>query len=739
VKPTEVTGERPLRVDRGAVVVVVPLRTTDGELAGELRGAVEQRGCQSLVLLLGPQDTVEVVAQELVKAGDEGSVAWLACDAPGEARCINLAARASRPGDLALLLPRVRVGAGWLARLRRAAMSDSTIASASPLLLRDGPVALSDTRGQASFALTVASERVAQGAPRLYPRIGGAAPGCAYIRRPALDLAGPFDEALALESALADFSMRVAASGFVHVVADDALADIPGGVTGRFADGTPVGAVEDTLVRDERGPLRRSTKRAQTLLRPVCVTIDVRALAPSVGGTQTYVLQLVTALAEQETVALRLLTPPDLSDRAADALDCLPHVEQLTYEQAANGEPSLSDVVYRPQQVFTPEDVTLLRRVGERVVICQHDLIAYRNHSYHRDLDSWRSYRRTTRLALAAADEVVFFSDHARSDALREDLVPADRAQVVGIGAEPVRSAVGASVPPRGLSPDDPFLLCLGTDYAHKNRPFAINLLARLRELGWQGRLVLAGPHVPYGSSREHERARLARDPELARLVTDLGTIEEPAKNWLYANARALVYPTLYEGFGLLPVEAASAGLPCLFAAQASLAELAGEAATLVPWDSNASAVAVLPLLSDGQAREKHLDQLRAIPLPSWREVAGELVSVYERCLDAPSAPAAPRMWQELERENYVARLDRDISHLKQTSQEYQDAYHALNARVEAGLPLIDDGGLLTRAQQRGLMRVASRRHLGALALAPFSLLGRVHAAHGTDASSDER
>ncbi len=406
---------------------------------------------------------------------------------------------------------------------------------------------------------------------------------------------------------------------------------------------------------------------------------------------------------------------PDLSQRAGDALagGDVPDVELLSYEQALEGRP-LTDVVHRPQQVFTPDDLALLRLVGERVVIGQQDLVAYHNHSYHPDIDSWRAYRRTTRLALAGADQVVFFSEHARRDVLAEDLLPEGRSHVVGIGADALEVPGSPGRPPEGLPVGEPFLLCLGADYAHKNRPFAIELLGALRQLGWSGKLVLAGAHVPHGSSREREQKLLSEAPELAAYVLDLGPAGEPDRIWLYAHARALLYPTLYEGFGLLPLEAARAGLPCLFAPQASLSEIAGGAATLVPWDAHASASAVLPLLSDGPARDSHIARLRSLPIPGWSEVARQLVAVYEHALAGQPSEAAPRAWQELDRENYIGvRLDQDISRLKQIAQEHQDAHHSLEARVSTGLPLIDNDGLLSRAQQRGLMRAPSPREVG--------------------------
>jgi hypothetical protein len=144
-----------------------------------------------------------------------------------------------------------------------------------------------------------------------------------------------------------------------------------------------------------------------------------------------------------------------------------------------------------------------------------------------------------------------------------------------------------------------------------------------------------------------------------------------------------------------------------------------------VPWDSDTSAAVVLPLLDEGAARADHLAELRSLSGPAWSEVAGKLIGVYEQAVTAPPSEAAPRSWQELQRETYVGALEREVDHLRGVAQEYQDAYHRLEGRVSTGLPLIDDDGLLSPAQQRGLMRIAGRRRLGTVMLAPFSLLGR--------------
>jgi glycosyltransferase involved in cell wall biosynthesis len=745
--------------ERGSAVICIPVLAADERALATVRAILERSDPAVAILLAGPAAQIERIVDGLPAELrlDERTMGLVAQEG-GQVAAVNEAMRVSRPADMALVAPGCLVTSEWLGRLRRAATSDSVVASATPLSIGGGgvdlfaagsnePVGLPARVELARLVSAVeprhsgeAVERTARqvrdSALRLRPRIATMGPGCVYLRRATWELAGPLDRDCALSRALDEMAARATALGLIHLAVDDVLVfGLPGEqpsagdqVVRRATEDAPGEAlghqVRETLGDDESLPLRRSLNRARTTLGGFSVTIDARSLTASVGGTQTYVIELILALAREPELAVRALVAPDISARARDALATVPEIELLTYEQAIDNA-SMTDVVHRPQQVFTPDDLALLRLLGNRVVVGQQDLIAYHNDTYHPDVDAWRAYRRTTRLALAGADQVVFFSEHARRDALAEDLLPERRAHVVGIGADALEPAGPLGDPPGGLSADEPFLLCLGADYAHKNRPFAIELLAALRELGWEGRLVLCGAHVAHGSSREHEVERLASNPALARNVADLGPVEEASKRWLYAHARALLYPTLYEGFGLIPLEAARAGLPCLFAAQASLSELAPEAATLVPWDARASAQAVLPLLSEAPARDEHLAKLRSHSVPDWGEVARALHAVYEQALTAPPSEAAPRVWQELDREDYIVRLDEDVAKLKLIAQEYQDTYHSLAERVSFGLSLIDSDGLLSVEQQRALMRIASRGRLGALALTPLSLLGR--------------
>lgn len=680
------------------------------------------------VVVAGARSAIDSIMQALgtdrLAEPIEGAIVE-APEGPGEV--VNAAIRATSPADVVLLAPGVGVHPEWLTQLRSAALSDTSIASASPLF-----------RGDA-----MAARAIAGGSLKLRPKLATIGPDCVYLRRGALDLANPASASDTLQQALARAAPQLISLGMVHVAADDVMLNSPPASGAPSSPQASIDALQDTemqrvLSEDPRGALRRARRSGAVALRPISVTIDGRSLTSTVGGTQTYALGLITALAQTQRVTMRVLVPPDLSERAAAALSASPEVELLSTEQTLDGVPR-TDVVHRPQQAFNPEDLALLRLLGERLVLTHQDLIAYHNHSYHPDLESWRRHREVTRLALDEAEQVVFFSEHARRDALTEDLLTERSAHVVSIGREPLEPASGAgSQPasgansqradgagsqPAGVDSGEPFLLCLGADYAHKNRPFAIELLCALDELGWSGRLVLAGPHVPYGSSRDRERLLLEAHPRIAQRVCDLGPVDEPTKRWLCANTRALLYPTLYEGFGLLPLEAAHWRVPCIFAAVTSLVELAGEAATLLPWDAKASAARVLPLLIDGAARDAHLATLAQLHAPTWDEVAQQLLAIYELAATGPPSIAASLRERDLQ--SYVT-LAQELRYHRDLAKEYHDLYCSLQDRVSAGLPLIGDDGLLSPEQQLGLMRVASRRITRTILLPPLGLLGSI-------------
>ena len=667
-------------------------------------------------------------------------------------KAVNRALARLASADVVVVSEPCCVTAGWLERMRVDARADSNTATASALADQGTALAIGEALaigGQDETTgadLARLSEQLAISGLALRPRLSAAAGPCVYVRREALELVGELDEELELRWALeVDFAQRCVLAGLAHVAADDVLVQ-------RLAPGGEAGAQQlpDTLEQrhpqlSERraladsGVLALALEAARGPRARMDVTLDARALDGAVTGTQVHILELIRALAATGRLALRLLVRTERIDPATLALlEELPATEILAFEELSPCAPR-STLFHRPQQTFSPEDVALALALGERFVLSQLDLIAYRNPGYFADADSWQDYRRASRHGLCAAERVVVFSEHTRRELLSDALVDEERIRVVPPGLDH-RTTVEPQRPaelddPAGAELADGFLLCLGTDFRHKNRLFALRLLASLRAAhDWRGSLVLAGTHIPIGSSLELERAFLAAHAELGDAVVSLGAVSEPEKAWLLAHAGAVVYPSVYEGFGLVPFEAALGGVPCVFAAQSSLAEEApAGTATIVPWDADASAAAVHALLTDADARARHVDALAAAARElSWQAAAEAFVEIYRQAALAPVRDAATLSRDIPERERRLSvEHELEVAQLVREREHARRMYDELNAEVGSGLSLIGPHGTLPDGLQRALLALSAHPRTSRLvfgALARSFLAARVFA-----------
>lgn len=427
------------------------------------------------------------------------------------------------------------------------------------------------------------------------------------------------------------------------------------------------------------------------------VAIDARELARPPDGTRVHLTEVIVALAGTGAVTLRAIVPHGLDAAIRERLAAADGLELLTPEAAAQRPPA--DVVHRPHQVSAPADLAVLARLGRRLVLTQQDLIGFRQPAYFPSEASWQGYRALTRRALAASDHVVFFSEHVRGDALAEGLLEPTRGSVVPIGVDHAgrggpsararqREPAGAgALADTGTTAGAETIVCLGTDLVHKNRVFALQIAAELRARGWRGRLVLAGPHVRHGSSREAERAEIAAHPGLAAAVLDLGALSPGELEWLLARTRLVLYPTREEGFGLVPHEAAAHGIPCLWAPGGALGEHLDDAlAGIVPGDAAASADRALVLLRDEAERRRLLDGVRAFGAALRWSCSGEaLAALYARCLAEPPAPGATL-------ERTAGLMGDELS--------------------EDALRLLGPGGAIPRDLERPLLALATRPRL---------------------------
>jgi glycosyltransferase involved in cell wall biosynthesis len=580
---------------------------------------------------------------------------------PGDVPAAWNAAAARFPGAALVLVDEAtEVGPSFLEDLLDAAAAEPDAATVTPL--SNSAAFLSAPRRNLPWPLlppelTVADAagRVRDASLKLHPLTPTALPHLVLVNAAARALAGPFDVALAPGEALAAFCARATAAGLRHIVADEIYVGHRGVGQAPDADADLAVAIDDAA-HDRHSRLARALLAASVVLEPLSVTVDARPLgATHVTGTTVHLVELIGALAAREDIRVRALLPARVGDDAAAALAAMRGPIEAVDAAMPFHQLDRTHVVHRPWQVESAHELAQLDHLGERTVITNQDLIGYRTPSVFESAARWRDYRTATRDALGLAAMVLFFSRAASDDALADDLVTPERARVVPLGARNEHLALApASAPPAALAAAGgrPFLLVLGNRFRHKNIRFALEVLAALRtDLGWDGDLVIAGAEVLHGSGSGEDAAWLLQHPEHAPHVHTVGAVSEGEKAWLLDAAAAVVYPTTYEGFGLIPFEAAAAGTPCLAAPVSALHDtLPAELALLVPWDPAASARRALPVLAPGAAREALVDGLRAAAAPlTWAATGAALVAAYRAAVRLP-APQTVRLADDLAR-----------------------------------------------------------------------------------------
>ena len=171
------------------------------------------------------------------------------------------------------------------------------------------------------------------------------------------------------------------------------------------------------------------------------------------------------------------------------------------------------------------------------------------------------------------------------------------------------------------------YVLGLGTVEPRKDLPTLVRAFDAVAAQNADVRLVLAGPDgwgvdaLTAAMDGAHHRARIVR----------VGWVDDQVRADLLAGATALAYPSVYEGFGLPPLEAMAAGTPVATTRAGALPEIVGDAAILVdPGDVDGLAGALSELLDDESRRDELIAAGRArVALFGWDRAANELTRLY--------------------------------------------------------------------------------------------------------------
>ena len=243
----------------------------------------------------------------------------------------------------------------------------------------------------------------------------------------------------------------------------------------------------------------------------------------------------------------------------------------------------------KPGLFFSPGYAPPLTWSGP-VVFTVHDLI-------HVDVAEERSrfktlyYDRVVRPAMARAHRVLTVSEYSRQRLLEWSGVAPEQVVVVGNGVDAAFSPVG-----RAHQPGYPYIFYVRNTKPHKNVARLLEAFAQmdLPDL----RLVLSGQA---DEATRHQALRLG----IHEQVMFAGRIPEADLPAYYRGAAVVTMPSLYEGFGLPPLEGMASGVPVVVSNVTSLPEVVGDAGLLVdPNDASSIADGLIRALTDTALRE---------------------------------------------------------------------------------------------------------------------------------------
>ncbi len=281
-----------------------------------------------------------------------------------------------------------------------------------------------------------------------------------------------------------------------------------------------------------------------------------------------------------------------------------------------------------PDLLFVPAHVLPLVR-PRRTVVTVHDLGYLYFPQAHPPLRRLELHL-STLWNVRVADRVIAVSRATKDDLVRRYHVSAERVRVVYHGVEErFRPTSDPAIPSRyGLPPR--YLLYLGALHPRKNLERLLEAYAGLPED--TPPLVLAGPRGWYFERISAAISSLG----LGRRVLLPGYIADEDVPALLSAAVALVYPSLYEGFGLPALEAMACGTPVIVSGTSSLPEVVGEAGLLVdPLSVEGLRAAMARLLADERLRaELGRQGRRRAGLFTWECCARETLKVLEEVLE---------------------------------------------------------------------------------------------------------
>jgi glycosyltransferase involved in cell wall biosynthesis len=384
---------------------------------------------------------------------------------------------------------------------------------------------------------------------------------------------------------------------------------------------------------------------ASAMMSGVRIGIDARKLHDF--GIGTYIRNLLRQLSrlDHDTEFVLLCRPDD-----GPQIETLGENFRAVFETAGNysvAEQLRIPLTLKRERVtlFHAPHYVLPPLVQCRSIVTIHDCIHLMFPQYLPNRFALGYAKASMAMAARRANRVLTVSETSKRDIIRFFGTPSEKIDVIynafdeRFGKNPDEEAV-TRVRER-FQLHDPFVLYAGNVKPHKNLERLIEAFHLVRSGGLDLKLVLIGDEI----SKYAALRRAVHRHQLHPYVRFLGYLPEETLAIMYRLAGVFVFPSLYEGFGLPPLEAMASGTPVVTSNVSSLPEVTGNAALLVdPYNPEAIAEAIARVITDAtlsdELRRKGLARARQF---SWETSVRRIRDIYCEVGSVSAVSAAAR------------------------------------------------------------------------------------------------
>jgi glycosyltransferase involved in cell wall biosynthesis len=243
-------------------------------------------------------------------------------------------------------------------------------------------------------------------------------------------------------------------------------------------------------------------------------------------------------------------------------------------------------------------------------------------------------YTHLVAMSARRATCVLTDSESARDDIVTHLQIPSQKIRVAYLAADsryrPVSDATRMAEVRKKYALPNHYVLYLGGFDVRKNVPGILRAFASLDQS--EVRLVIAGKLPDSDSLMFPDPRRIADRLGITDRVHLTGWIKERDKPALYSGARAFVFPSLYEGFGLPPLEAMACGTPAIVSNRSSLPEVVGQGGLLVDPASPAEIATAIRQMTTDQSLHDRLSRaaLQRAAYFSWERTVRGTLDAYQ-------------------------------------------------------------------------------------------------------------